>query len=75
MLTKQDCINVSKAIADACAFEKKNFHWQNDHKYALNGMMIRALGNLWHNVFTSKQREYFGYDYEKFSKSVVDFNA
>jgi hypothetical protein len=33
------------------------------------------LGNLWYNVFTSKQREYFGYDYENFSKSIVDFNA
>ncbi len=71
MLTKQDCIEVGKAITSACKSEKNNYHWQPEFNYALNGMRIRALNNLWFDVFSAKQREYFGYDYENFSNAVI----
>jgi hypothetical protein len=71
MLTKQDCIEVGKAITSACTSEKDNFHWKVEFVYALNGMQIRALNNLWFDVFSAKQREYFGYDYENFSNAVI----
>jgi hypothetical protein len=74
MLTKQDCVNIGRAIAEALYAEKDSYsQCLPSVVYPLNGMTIRALGNIWHGVFTAKQRAHFDYNYENFSK-LVDFN-
>lgn len=67
MITKNDAINIGKAIVQACEREKR----QNpSSSYNVNGVCGYALDNLWYDVLPNKTKEKFNYSNAEFFNAV-----
>lgn len=66
MITKENALQLGKAIVQAALSEKDN-HWNEAHTcYAINGCLHRALNNIWYDVLPDKTKAGFDYDNQKF---------
>ena len=69
MLTKTDAIAVGKAFL-AAANKEKDSSSTAEENYVINGVLIRALENLWYDLLTDKVKEKFNYNKENFLNAV-----
>ena len=71
MITKKDAIAVGKAVVAAANREKETHYNQQEPRWIINGVLFYTLDNLWYDVFSSKLKEQFGYDRNKFFDEVL----
>jgi len=66
MITKENALQIGKAMVKAAIAEKDN-HWNEaSTSYAINGSLHRALNNLWYDVLPDKTKQAFDYDNQEF---------
>ena len=70
MITKQDAINIGKAIVAGADREKENYKGEARISFHVNGALIYALDNLWYSVFSNKLKEAFDFDKNNFYNVV-----
>jgi hypothetical protein len=63
MLTKADAVNIGVAVISGALKEMDNNYNKDTENWAISGAMVRALGNIWFDVFTSSTRSKFNWDY------------
>jgi hypothetical protein len=63
MITKADAVNIGVAIISGALKEKDNNYNGDIESWAISGAMVRTLGNIWFDVFTSSTRSKFNWDY------------
>jgi hypothetical protein len=71
MITKQDALQIAKAILQAKAREENTFKTFSQYAVeATNSVTYNSLQNLWYDVFSSKLKEKFNYSCEEFVQEV-----
>jgi hypothetical protein len=63
MITKVDAVSIGVAVISGALKEKDNNYNRDAESYAISGAMVRTLGNIWFDVFTSSTRSKFNWDY------------
>jgi hypothetical protein len=70
MITKQDALNIGKAIVAGAAREKEQYNGVSSIRFHVDGALIYALDNLWYTVFSNKLKEAFNFDKSNFYNAV-----
>lgn len=71
MLTRTDAIAVGKAFLQA-ARKEKDASSTAEENYTINGVLIRALDNLWYDLLTDKVKEKFYFNKDNYLNAVQD---
>lgn len=66
MITKENALQIGKAIVKAATAEKDDCWNDPQACYVINGSLHRALDNIWYDVLPEKTKAGFDYDNQKF---------